>query len=1287
VRTTKSAFYNFTDFKSKVRVVKKKRKHNMPKTENHGFYGLITIIFIFLCCGISINAATFNVTKITDTNDGVCNADCSLREAIAAANAAATDDVIEFSSAVFGTVQTITLGGTQLEINNNGSLTINGTGAANLIVSGNNASRVFVFEGTTAVLNNIKVTGGKILANGDGGGIFNNSGNVTINNSVITNNAAASGTFSGEGGGIYNRGTMIINSSTISNNSAASQGGGISSTSGTGGGTAILTVNNSTISGNTTGGIGAGLYNYYDCTINVTGSVITGNQAVWGGGVSSDGTATLTNTSVSNNGATQGGGGIAVGGRAFMTLSGVTIDGNIAAAAGGGIWSNGDFGGSLTITGSTIKNNRSHTTGGALFNTRKPVDLSNSLIENNEAFDSGGGINDNNIGTPFNVTNTVIKNNRASKNGGGIAHTSGTLTLTNSTVQNNFATALTGSDGGGGIFNSGFGMTIVNSTVIGNSTNNLGGGIYSRGSLSLTSATIVRNQAVNGGGAFNLSNSTLNARNTIFADNTSENGINPDFSGTLKSQGYNLLENLSGTTVSGILNGNILGKDPQLLVLRDNGGATQTSGLLPTSPAIDTGDPNNFPATDQRGVARAQDGDLSGTALPDIGAYERQVFSFMVTKIADTNDGACDADCSLREATAAAQTLPVPDKAVVFDPSLFSAPQTITLALGEYQINNPNGTLAVYGTGSELLTISANNQSRVIFNSDASIAAILNLTVADGNVKIGLAGGGGILNNGLLSIENLVLRNNTANYSGGGIYNNGIGSLYVNSSIIRNNHAGAEGGGGISNFMGGSVSVTGTTISANGTTGNGGGIFNSGGAFSVISSTVSGNSAVQRGGGIHHSGMFGAFRVMYSTVAANTAQISGGGAFSAGSQIEAFSTIFGDNSSVDTGSAPDFGGRLFSVGYNLIENPTGTTNEGVPTGYLTGVDPQLLPLGDYGGSMPTHALRPNSPAIDKGLSLGATFDQRGKPRPFDNPLVPNAAGGNGTDIGAFERQKADILQRTPYDFDGDGKTDIGIFRPSDGSWWYTRSSDDAFRVYAFGAAGDLLTPGDYTGDGKSDIAVFRPATGEWFVQRSEDNSFFSFPFGVNGDIPAPTDYDGDGKTDAAVFRPSSGTWFILNSGGSGTSIVQFGSAEDKPVAADYDGDGKADVAIFRPSDGSWWYLRSSDSQFRVFSFGVSTDKPVQGDYTGDGKADLAVFGSSSGEWFVQRSEDNSYFSVPFGAMGDIAVPGDYDGDGKFDTAVFRPSTADWFVQRSTAGIIITHFGTTGDRPIPNAFVP
>jgi hypothetical protein len=272
------------------------------------------------------------------------------------------------------------------------------------------------------------------------------------------------------------------------------------------------------------------------------------------------------------------------------------------------------------------------------------------------------------------------------------------------------------------------------------------------------------------------------------------------------------------------------------------------------------------------------------------------------------------------------------------------------------------------------------------------------------------------------------------------------------------------------------------------------------------------------------------------------------------------------------------------------------------------------------------------------------------------------------------------------DFDGDRKTDISIFRPSVGEWWYSRSSDGQVPAAQFGSATDRPVPADFTGDGKTDIAVWRPTSGEWFILRSEDGSFFSTPFGLAGDTPLVGDFDADGKSDIGVFRNSTGEWFVQKSSG-GFLIVTFGTTGDLPVAADYDGDGKADVAIFRPADGSWWYLRSTDLQYRVFVFGVGTDKPVQGDYTGDGKADIAVWRPASGEWFVQRSEDNSFYSVPFGQTEDLPSPGDYDGDGKFDPAVFRPSGATWYIQRSAAGILIANFGTVGDRPVPNAFVP
>lgn len=293
-------------------------------------------------------------------------------------------------------------------------------------------------------------------------------------------------------------------------------------------------------------------------------------------------------------------------------------------------------------------------------------------------------------------------------------------------------------------------------------------------------------------------------------------------------------------------------------------------------------------------------------------------------------------------------------------------------------------------------------------------------------------------------------------------------------------------------------------------------------------------------------------------------------------------------------------------------------------------------------------------------------------------------------IGAATRaivQASFLATKTPFDFDGDARTDLSIFRPALGEWWYYRSSDRGNRAFQFGAAGDILVPADYTGDGKADIAIYR--NGEWFILRSEDFSFYSVPFGVGSDIPVPADFDGDNKIDAAVYRPSTGQWFIHRSTG-GVLIATFGSATDRPVPADYDGDGRADIAIFRPSGGSgaaeWWYQRSSDSSVRAVAFGVATDKAVPGDYTGDQKADLAVYRPSTGTWFILRSSDLSFYSVPFGNSTDMPAPGDYDGDGRFDAAVFRPADNLWYVQRSAGGTEIRQFGAAGDSAVPNAFV-
>lgn len=262
--------------------------------------------------------------------------------------------------------------------------------------------------------------------------------------------------------------------------------------------------------------------------------------------------------------------------------------------------------------------------------------------------------------------------------------------------------------------------------------------------------------------------------------------------------------------------------------------------------------------------------------------------------------------------------------------------------------------------------------------------------------------------------------------------------------------------------------------------------------------------------------------------------------------------------------------------------------------------------------------------------------------------------------------------------DLDGKTEIGTFRPSSGTWQWMRSTNGVTASVSLGQEADLVVPADYDGDEKADIAVFRPASGEWRIIESSTGALRTLSIGSGADVPVPGDYDGDGKIDVAVFRKNPNRWVVLRSS-DGTYVTRkerFGKLT--PVTGDYDGDGKSDFAVF--ANGTWLVSQSTGA-FMSLTLGSTGSVPLSADFDNDGKTDPAVFDPATQTWRIQQSYAGLRITQ-FGQILDIPVPADYDGDGKADLAIFRPSNSTWQVMQSTNNTVRNlQFGIAGDIPL------
>ncbi|HQZ81998.1 MAG TPA: FG-GAP-like repeat-containing protein [Pyrinomonadaceae bacterium] len=377
---------------------------------------------------------------------------------------------------------------------------------------------------------------------------------------------------------------------------------------------------------------------------------------------------------------------------------------------------------------------------------------------------------------------------------------------------------------------------------------------------------------------------------------------------------------------------------------------------------------------------------------------------------------------------------------------------------------------------------------------------------------------------------------------------------------------------------------------------------------------------------------------------------------------------------IGSGAWTDFvvaGGAFTSGGYNAV----------ISTGFQSPIGGRNAWSGDSAGYITTTATFPasaNGQSVQLRWLMASDSSVAATGISIDDVAVTSGyvCGGSTTSV------------KSRADFDGDGKTDFSVFRPSEGNW-YALGSTAGFGVLHWGAAGDVIVPGDYDGDGKADLAVWRandtPGVTDFYILNSNGFTVTGISHGSTGDIPVAGDFDGDGKADAVVFRPSDNNWYIFASQAQTTTVIPFGASGDVPVSIDPDGDGKANLAVYRPSEGNWYIQNATGSAVNVFAFGSAGDRLVPADYDGDDKDDIAVFRPSNGTWYILNSSNGSVSYIPFGTSGDVAVPGDYDGDGKDDVAVYRNGV--WYVNRSTAGFTVANFGLGTDQPIPAGYIP
>ena len=292
-------------------------------------------------------------------------------------------------------------------------------------------------------------------------------------------------------------------------------------------------------------------------------------------------------------------------------------------------------------------------------------------------------------------------------------------------------------------------------------------------------------------------------------------------------------------------------------------------------------------------------------------------------------------------------------------------------------------------------------------------------------------------------------------------------------------------------------------------------------------------------------------------------------------------------------------------------------------------------------------------AVDNRGGIWIVGDTSYSDFPTVNPYQSSRAGSSDAVLARlFQPPPASA---THTDYNGDGTSDIAIFRESSGLWAIRGIS----RFY-FGTFDDKPVPGDYNGDGITEAGIFRPSSGLWALR-----GVSRIYFGGSSDQLVPGDYDGDRIWEPGIFRPSSSLWAIR-----GVTRVYFGGSGDTSIPSDFVEEGVKMIGIFRDSTGLW----AARGLSRIY-YGTSGDIPLPANYDSQPEhltSEPAIFRPATGLW-ARMGKDRAYY----GEEADSPVPADYNGDNADSIAIFRPATGLWAVREVTR----VYFGSSVDQAV------